>query len=43
MVGPFPKAPSAVKFIIVAVDYFNKWVEAKALASTSAMIVQKFI
>ncbi|KAJ0453964.1 putative nucleotidyltransferase, Ribonuclease H [Helianthus annuus] len=43
MVGPFPDAPGAVKFIIVAVDYFTKWVEAKALASTIAMIVRKFI
>ncbi|XP_022019418.1 uncharacterized protein LOC110919460 [Helianthus annuus] len=43
MVGPFPEAPGAVKFIIVDVDYFTKWVEAKALASTSAMMVCKFI
>ncbi|XP_022019209.1 uncharacterized protein LOC110919244 [Helianthus annuus] len=43
MVGPFLEAPGAVKFIIVAVDYFTKWVETKALASTSAMMVRKFI
>ncbi|XP_022032429.1 uncharacterized protein LOC110933519 [Helianthus annuus] len=43
MVGPFPEAPGAVKFIIVVVDYFTKWVEAKALASTTAMMVRKFI
>ncbi|XP_035838075.1 uncharacterized protein LOC118485749 [Helianthus annuus] len=43
MVGPFPEAPVAVKFIIVVVDYFMKWVEAKALASTTAMMVRKFI
>ncbi|KAJ0867047.1 putative integrase, catalytic core, ribonuclease H domain, ribonuclease H-like superfamily [Helianthus annuus] len=43
VVGPFPDAPGAVKFIIVAVDYFTKWVEAKPLASTTAMITRKFI
>ena len=43
LVGPFPDAPGAVKFIIVAVDYFTKWVEAKALASTTAMVIRKFI
>ncbi|XP_022003015.1 uncharacterized protein LOC110900433 [Helianthus annuus] len=43
MVGPFPDAPGVVKFIIVVVDYFTKWVEAKALASTTAMMVHKFI
>ncbi|KAJ0870487.1 putative nucleotidyltransferase, Hydrolase [Helianthus annuus] len=40
---PSRMLPGAVKFIIVAVDYFTKWVEAKALASTTAMIVRKFI
>ncbi|XP_022024911.1 uncharacterized protein LOC110925256 [Helianthus annuus] len=43
LVGPFPDAPGAVKFIIVVVDYFTKWVEAKALASTTAMVIRKFI
>ncbi|KAJ0558014.1 putative nucleotidyltransferase, Ribonuclease H [Helianthus annuus] len=43
MVGPFPEAPGAVKFIIVAVDYFTKWVEAKALASTTSTVVKRFI
>ncbi|XP_022032326.1 uncharacterized protein LOC110933410 [Helianthus annuus] len=43
MVSPFLEALGAVKFIIVAVDYFAKWVEAKALASTTAMVVRRFI
>ncbi|GJS97176.1 reverse transcriptase domain-containing protein [Tanacetum coccineum] len=26
--GPFPKGPGKVKFLIVAMDYFTKWIEA---------------
>lgn len=29
IVGPFPEAPGRLKFLIVAVDYFTKWVEAE--------------
>ncbi|KAL0370667.1 UNVERIFIED_CONTAM: hypothetical protein Sangu_0384800 [Sesamum angustifolium] len=31
IVGPFPPASVQKKFIIVAVEYFSKWVEAEAL------------
>ncbi|GJW74205.1 reverse transcriptase domain-containing protein [Tanacetum coccineum] len=27
--GPFPEGPGKVKFLIVAMDYFTKWIEAK--------------
>nr|GFC05142.1 reverse transcriptase domain-containing protein [Tanacetum cinerariifolium] len=30
--GPFPKRPGKVKFLIVAMDYFMKWTEAKSVA-----------
>nr|GEV72832.1 hypothetical protein [Tanacetum cinerariifolium] len=31
--SPFSEAPSKVKFLIVAMDYFTKWIEAKAVAT----------
>ncbi|GJX29011.1 reverse transcriptase domain-containing protein [Tanacetum coccineum] len=31
--GPFPEGPGKVKFFIVDVDYFTKWIEAKAVAT----------
>nr|GEW35228.1 reverse transcriptase domain-containing protein [Tanacetum cinerariifolium] len=31
--GPFPKGPSKVKFLIIAIDYFTKWIEAKPMAT----------
>ncbi|KAL2237670.1 UNVERIFIED_CONTAM: hypothetical protein Sindi_0958700, partial [Sesamum indicum] len=32
LVGPFPQAAGQRKFLIIAVDYFTKWVEAELLA-----------
>ncbi|GJR68890.1 reverse transcriptase domain-containing protein [Tanacetum coccineum] len=29
---PFPEGPGKVKFLIVAIDYFTKWIEAKPVA-----------
>nr|GFA59379.1 reverse transcriptase domain-containing protein [Tanacetum cinerariifolium] len=31
--GPFPEGSGKVKFLIVAMDYFMKWIEAKAVAT----------
>jgi transposase InsO family protein len=42
LVGPLPTAQGNCKFAAVAVDYFTKWVEAKALANITAPIIQKF-
>nr|GEX35730.1 reverse transcriptase domain-containing protein [Tanacetum cinerariifolium] len=40
---PFPKGPGKVKFLIVAMDYFTKWIEAKAVATITGGQVKKFV
>ncbi|KAK8928988.1 hypothetical protein KSP39_PZI017133 [Platanthera zijinensis] len=43
LIGPFPQASGQRKFVLVMVDYFTKWIEAKALARTTSQIVKNFI
>ncbi|GJV97729.1 reverse transcriptase domain-containing protein [Tanacetum coccineum] len=40
---PFPEGLEKVKFFIVAMDYFTKWIEAKAMATISGSQVKKFV
>ncbi|GJS58789.1 reverse transcriptase domain-containing protein [Tanacetum coccineum] len=40
--GPFPEGPGKVKFLIVAMDYFTKWIEAKAVATITGNQVKRF-
>ncbi|XP_016178934.1 uncharacterized protein LOC107621425 [Arachis ipaensis] len=43
ILGPFPIAPRQVKFFLVSIDYFSKWIEAQPLAKITAENVRSFI
>nr|GEW67314.1 reverse transcriptase domain-containing protein [Tanacetum cinerariifolium] len=40
---PFSEGPGKVKFLIFAMDYFTKWIEAKAVATITGGQVKKFV
>ncbi|GJR09257.1 reverse transcriptase domain-containing protein [Tanacetum coccineum] len=40
---PFPEGPGKVKFLIVAIDYFTKWIEANPVATITGNQVKKFV
>jgi hypothetical protein len=42
MLGRFPPAQGNLKYVVVAVEYFSKWIEAKPLATITSATVQKF-
>jgi hypothetical protein len=39
---PTPPAQGNLKYVVVAVEYFFKWIEAKPLATITSVTVQKF-
>ncbi|XP_016192121.1 uncharacterized protein LOC107633001 [Arachis ipaensis] len=43
ILGPFPIALGEVKFLLVSIDYFLKWIEAQSLARITAEKVRSFI
>jgi len=43
ILGPFTPGKGQVKFLIVGIDYFTKWIEAKPLATITAQQVQQFV
>ncbi|RDX67038.1 Retrovirus-related Pol polyprotein from transposon opus, partial [Mucuna pruriens] len=42
ILGPFPPALGQIKFLIVAVDYFTKWVEAKPVTTITIERIKRF-
>ncbi|RDX68187.1 Retrovirus-related Pol polyprotein from transposon 17.6, partial [Mucuna pruriens] len=42
ILGPFPPSPRQVKFLIVAVDYFTKWIEVEIVTTISAKKIKHF-
>ncbi|XP_072060259.1 uncharacterized protein [Arachis hypogaea] len=43
LLGPFPVIHGQVKHLIVAIDFYTKWVEAELLASISSTNCRKFM
>uniref|UniRef100_A0A2N9GE62 Uncharacterized protein n=1 Tax=Fagus sylvatica TaxID=28930 RepID=A0A2N9GE62_FAGSY len=43
IMGPFPIGRRQLKFLVVAIDYFTKWVEAEPLATITEKNVQNFV
>ena len=41
--GPLPQGKRQVKFLIVAINYFTKWVEAEALSTITEAKIQSFV
>ena len=43
IVGPLPQDKGQVKFLLVAIDYFTKWVEVEALATITEARIKSFV
>ena len=43
IMGPFPIGRRQLKFLVVAIDYFTKWVEVEPLATITEKNIQNFV
>ena len=43
ILGPFPLGTRQMKFLVVGIDYFSKWVEAEPLANITQQNVKNFV
>ena len=42
ILGPLPRDPGAVKYLLVFIDYFTKWIRARPLREITTNEVEKF-
>jgi hypothetical protein len=42
LLDPLPPAQGKLKYVVVAVEYFSMWIEAKPLATITSVTIQKF-
>jgi hypothetical protein len=42
LLGALPPAQGNLRYVVVAVEYFSKWIEVEPLATITSTIVQKF-
>ena len=43
IISPLPQGKGHVKFLLIAIDYFTKWVEAEALATITKARIRSFV
>ena len=43
ILGPFPTTTRQLKFLVVRIDYFTKWVEVEALATITEKNIRSFV
>ncbi|KAK0570819.1 hypothetical protein LWI29_006948 [Acer saccharum] len=43
LIGPLPTAPGQAKHVIIAIDYFTRWVEAKSLVQITEANTTSFV
>ena len=41
--GPFPTGVRQLKFLVISIDYFTKWMEAEALATIMDRNIRNFV
>ena len=43
ILGPFPLAIRQMKYLVVAIEYFTKWIEAEPVAQITAHKIESFV